>query len=213
MEQEKIKDIISALAIDLDVDNGDIVYDDSSRLFIVDGCMQYRVFDTHDEAYDYAVDDIINQFKTDGIENCGIQFDMLGGINQFVSLDWFESYMEQSLISYIENIKNEYTGNEYEDEYGDTIYETRLDHEMKESRCDDEDEYLQQLMDSNDPVKWYLSNFGEISLGYISQNNDIIDYDKLAKAIVDHDSVASRIATYDGNEIILSNGMYAYRES
>ena len=63
-----------------------------------------------------------------------------------------------------------------------------------------------------DSVEWFRSSFGESELDQIAINHpEVVDLDKLAQYVVDTDGVANTLAGYDGKEIELYEGGYAYR--
>ena len=62
-----------------------------------------------------------------------------------------------------------------------------------------------------DDVQWYIDNFGKKQFTEIVKQNNLIDIDKLAEAIVDADGPANSLARYDGDEISLDCGYYCYR--
>ena len=57
-----------------------------------------------------------------------------------------------------------------------------------------------------------IESFGESELDQIAINHpEVVDLDKLAQYVVDTDGIANTLASYDGKEIELYEGGYAYR--
>ena len=73
-------------------------------------------------------------------------------------VEWFEDAMIESNEFYIDDIRDE---SSYSDEY-----ETRLEEEMAEAECETEEDYLEYLnSDYDDPIEWYIDNFGADDFG------------------------------------------------
>lgn len=160
------------------------------------GNEEYYCYESYDEAEDAAKEDCKELFDDIGIE--GIRFENIGGIENFVDEGWFEDARRESAESYVYDIHDS-DPDRYEEEFGDMDVDDAVEKYL------DDDGY------ENDPVQWYIDNFGKSDLNQIVKKNNLIDEDKLAEAIVDSDGPANSLARYDGDEISLDCGYYCYR--
>lgn len=72
--------------------------------------------------------------------------------------NWFQMAMEESNQFYIDDIRDEGAYS--------NMYETRLDEEIAEAECEDEEEFLEYLNNQyDDPIDWYVDNFGKEMFG------------------------------------------------
>ncbi len=146
------------------------------------------------------------------------------------ALDYdFEEALRESESSYIEDIELE----------SSNLFDNRLIEELVEAGIlDDEDfevdedgeidyltlkdsvdldakkeEYLDKLIyDAGDPQRWYIDNFGIDSVkDLVAGGWATLDEDKIASEVIAEDGVALQLARYDGEEIDLGEGMFAYR--
>ena len=115
---------------------------------------------------------------------------------------WVDSYTsDDDILEYV-GLDSEYEDADDEDK------EAILERAKEEAR----DKYEDEMIDKYDDVFGYFSD----ELGYgIEDILNIptvhIDYNEAARDAVIADGVAHFLATYDGDEIELPNGMYAYR--
>lgn len=149
----------------------------------------YATYEDAEEASNEGVKDLLDDI---GIE--GINFDNLGGIEQFVDTDWFETALRESAENYISDIKDE--PGRYEDEFGD---------------LDEEDAIDKYVDESGDAIEWFKMEFGDDYFSKTVMDNGLVDLDALAEAITEADGPANDLASYDGNEIELPCGYYCYR--
>ena len=115
---------------------------------------------------------------------------------------------------------------------GDRLYANRLIREMvDEGLMDNEDaesEYAEstaislmddfvdymtdlQIEEGRGGLDYYESNFGEEQTIKMIRENNLIDIDEATEGAIREDGVAHFISSYDGNEIDLPSGYYAYR--
>ena len=106
--------------------------------------------------------------------------------------DLFE-IMYNSYTNYIEDLK---CGNTFQEE-------------LKENNCKNEDEYL-ELLTEEDPIKWYIMNFGEEDFHNMIKTCNYINWEDVIDWVAREDGY-SCLATYDGEELELQDGLYAYR--
>jgi hypothetical protein len=146
-----------------------------------------------------------------------------------VDEDWFADALRESTQYYVDDIE--------EETYGQDKYANRLIEELVENGIlgdddleEDEDlgglltytgdidslkeEYVDLLVDREDnPIEYYINNFGSDSFTDVCKENMLIDWDKVAEECIDVDGVAHFIARYDGEEHDLGDGLYAYRQN
>ena len=177
---------------------------------------------TEEEAYDAAIEDVKNVYDDLGLESFTPTFqDWI--LDNAAETGWFYAAFEEMEQSYVDDIENE----------TDSVFENRLIAELvdedllTEDDFDDWGSYEPTLKDTvdlddlkrqyverlipDDPVKAYKDEFGKEEFRDAVRNNDLVDIDKVAEEAVSVDGVAHFIASYDGEEIELSNGYYAYR--
>jgi hypothetical protein len=68
-----------------------------------------------------------------------------------------------------------------------------------------------QINQGNDGFDYYIDNFGEEEAFNMAVKNNLIDIEGASEDAVNMDGVAHFISSYDGEEIALDNGSYAYR--
>lgn len=160
------------------------------------GREEYYCYEDYSDAESAAQEDCKELFDDNGIE--GIRFENIGGIESFVDEGWFNDARRESAESYVYDIHDS-DPERYEEEFGDMDVDDAVE------------KYLEDDGYENDPVQWYIDNFGKSDLNQIVKKNNLIDEDKLAEAIVNADGPAKSLARYDGDEISLDCGYYCYR--
>lgn len=199
-ESDEIKTMVRELAeyTGNDYSDAEVEYNEGPGQLAVQvtfGNEEYYCYESYDEAEAAAQEDCKELFDDVGIE--GIRFENIGGIEQFVDTGWFEDAKKEDAEYYVSDI-HESDPERYQEEFGDV----------------DEDEavekYLEDYYDGDD-VQWYIDNFGKKQFTEIVKQNNLIDLNKLAEAIVDADGPANSLARYDGDEISLDCGYYCYR--
>ena len=182
---------------------------------------------TEEEAYETARDNIENDIDDMGLEAFTENFqDWI--IDNALDQDWFQEAYEESNYYYIDDIENE-AGNGFESRLIEEAYDEGLvsDDELEENEYGDKvlkdnssanferikEDYLEYLNGREDDyVGWYRDNFGDDDLtrlirdGYVS-----LDIDKIVDECIKWDGIAHFLNTYDGEEIELPNGKFAYR--
>ena len=199
-ESDEIKTMVRELAeyTGNDYSDAEVEYNEGPGQLAVQvtfGNEEYYCYESYNEAEEAAQEDCKELFDDVGIE--GIRFENIGGIEQFVDTGWFEDAKKEDAEYYVSDI-HESEPERYQEEFGDV----------------DEDEavekYLENYYDGDD-VQWYIDNFGKKQFTEIVKQNNLIDLNKLAEAIVDADGPANSLARYDGDEISLDCGYYCYR--
>lgn len=193
---ERENDLIKRLAEYLDTDEDAIeVHGDAKDAIVYVGNEEYIVFYDEDDAIAAAVDQAMDILDDTGIE--GIRFDMMGkSVEDFIDDDQFEDIWEESTQATLDDMTDE----EKQEEYGTTDDEEIIDQIR-------EDEVGEGFY-----VQWFIDNFGKEELNDMIKHNRVqFNKKKLAEEIVDTDGAANTLASYDGEEIDLGDGILAYR--
>lgn len=224
----KIQERINALAEYLDINPEDIKEGYRENLFEVDeGSREYLVV-TEDEAREEAKESILSLIDDLGLESFTESFrDWI--YNNATDTGWFEDALRESEEYYVEDIEQE--------TYGQDKYANRLIEELVDAGILDEDdlvpedeededslltydgdldalkeEYVDYLVDrAGDPVEYYVDNFGYDSMKEVVESNNLIDWDLVADQCIEEDGIAHNLSTWDGKELDLGDGLFAYR--
>jgi hypothetical protein len=199
-ESDEIKTMVRELAeyTGNDYSDAEVEYNEGPGQLAVQvtfGNEEYYCYESYNEAEEAAQEDCKELFDDIGIE--GIRFENIGGIEKFVDTSWFEDAKKEDAEYYVSDI-HESEPERYKEEFGDV----------------DEDEAVEKYLENyydNDDVQWYIDNFGKKQFTEVVKQNNLIDLNKLAEAIVDADGPANSLARYDGDEISLDCGYYCYR--
>ena len=123
-------------------------------------------------------------------------------IDNFVDDEWFIADMKEHFEYYISDIREEPADNEE--------FENRLQEEMAEVSCKDEEEFLNYHCDLENPIEWFLNNFGQDEFNAIVKEYDLINWEDVINWVGREDGDGC-LSTYDGEELELQDGLYAYR--
>ena len=123
-------------------------------------------------------------------------------IDNFVDDEWFMEAMRKHFEYYISDIREEYADDEK--------FENRLQEEMAEIGCEDEEDFLNYHCSLETPIEWFLSNFSQNEFNAIVKENDLINWDDVIEWVAREDGF-SCLAAYDGEELELNDNLYAYR--
>lgn len=196
--KERVKKLLNYLGLD---QNAEVKMTEYENICIVDN-KEYEIL-TGEEA-NMAHQAYIESF----LDDCGI-----GGFAKFaqdyilkncVNTEWFDDAMQESYESYVFDIGQEMSNS--------TDFETRLEEEMAEADCEDEDSYVEYLCSQYDNgMEWYKENFGESEFSEAVKNYCSVDIAKVSKYCIRYDGRAHSLATYDGHELELGDNYYAYR--
>ena len=199
-QPEDVQKMVKELAEETGNDYDDATVDE-------DGCpgIGYLVTFGDEEYYCYADEDNARgaafEGVTDLIDDIGIDgfnFDNLGGIEMFVDSDWFDDAKREFAEFYVSDIK-ESEPDRYKEEFGD------LDEE------DAVEQYLSEM--EVDSIKWFIDEYGSRDFNQVVKENNLVNIQDLARAILDVDGPANELAAYDGEEIELPCGYYCYRHN
>ena len=209
---------IKALATYLGVEEDEITEGYNDTVFEVNG-EEYLVLDD-DEADEAVVDNAENLIYDIGLE--GFTDSMKDWIveNAIENSDWFDDALEEDMNYYVDNMDDDEVVEEairydvideddayIEDEDGNQEINPDLDIE------DLGEKLVQALIDDvDDAYEWYVDNFGENSVrDLINDGTLTLDYQAIADEVMSWDGRGNSLASYDGEEIELENGLYAYR--
>ncbi len=199
-ESDEIKTMVRELAdyTGNDYSDAEVEYNEGPGQLAVQvtfGNKEYYCYEDYSDAEQAAQEDCKELFDDVGIE--GFRFENIGGIEQFVDTDWFDDAKKEDAEYYVSDI-HESEPERYKEEFGDV----------------DEDEAVEKYLEDyydGDSIQWYIDNFGKKEFTKVVKENNLINLDKLAEAIVDADGPANSLARYDGDEISLDCGYYCYR--
>lgn len=203
----KEQDRIQALAEYLNIDAVDISSYDEYYFDTPEG--EYIVA-TSEEAHKLAVEDIKNLFDDLGVDSFTPNFRQWIYDNA-VDSHWFKDALYEFEESYVNDIESE--EGRLEDELVDAGIVTPEDFESEDFDIDDaKQRYIDYLVDhAGDPIEFYKDNLGQNEFNHVAKTHNLIDIDMVAEEAIEWDGVAHFIARYDGEEIELSNGLFAYR--
>lgn len=209
---------INALAAGLDVDADTIKQSNyGDNCFDVDGD-EYLVL-TEDEAYEYAKDDIKAVWDDLGIESFTESFrDWI--MDNAINSEWFEDWIREDMEAYVDDIASE-DSDEFKNRLMEEMYYAKIltDADFENGRLNSNvdfdakrEEFIDYLVDdAGDPIQYFRNDFGDAEFSKTITENNLVDIDTVAEQCIDVDGVAHFIARYDGNEIELDDGLYAYR--
>lgn len=148
---------------------------------------------------DSEADEAFESYQKDSLEDFGLtQFSSLAKdyiMENCVDVDWFEDCMRQSYENYVEELKQE----------------NRLEDEMNEVEVEDEEEFIEHLCGQwHDGIEWYMEQYGTEECEMAIENNNLYDTDKVIEYVKEHYGRGC-LALYDGQEIELQDGYFAYR--
>lgn len=200
-QPKEVQKMVQELAEETGNDVADAQVDEEQcpgiGFFVTFGDEEYYCYEDYDMARGAAFEGISDLLDDIGID--GINFDNIGGIEQYVAVNWFDDAKREYAEFYVSDIK-ESEPERYKEEFGDLDEEDAVEKYLEES-CEE------------DSIEWYISNFGKDEFNKCVKENGVLDYQKLIRAILDTDGPASELASYDGKEIELPCGYYCYRHN
>lgn len=210
-----------ALADYLDIDKNKVRLTRFDDTFVTEDGDSYLVY-TDDEATINArnaitdfIDDIGFNGFTEAFRNEVIR-------QQLVDTDWFDDAMKESYEFYADDIKEE------DGEHGNRLFDEMIeegiiseediteDGELVDGVDFDEakERFVQKLCDGwENGVEWYITNFGEKDFSETCTQHDLLDYDEIADMAIDWDGRGHFLSQWDGEEVELPNGFYAYKQN
>lgn len=155
---------------------------------------------------DSEADEYYNDYQKELIDDLGLE--SFSGSFQ----DWIiDNCIDEQHFFDIMNESNEFYLDDIENESSWT-HDNRLEEEIAENNCVDREEYLELLNNNYDnAVEWYRDSFGDEQFkDYIKENEHLIDWDSVIEECKRVDG-RGILASYDGEEIELENGYFAYK--
>lgn len=204
-ESKHIKESISpddkrkALADHLNVNVEDVVQTYDENNFEVQSTGEEYIVADYDTTYDLAEQDVINTIDDLGIDAFTPYFQEWI-MDYAVNEDWFKDALAESQRYYYEDMD--------EDEFIEVCKENDI--------SPDDDNAIDELVDIyldgiDDYVDEFKSIYGDSEFSTAVKENDLIDLDKVVEEAIRVDGIAHFIARYDGEEIELSDDLFAYR--
>lgn len=205
--------------LEVEVDEIEDGYDDDH--FEYDN-EEYAVY-TDDEADDATYNDIDNLFDDIGLESFTPSFQEWI-LNNALESDWFEDALQESEQYYVDDMDDDEVVENALDEgiidEDDCYYEE--DDEYKEyPKYEDIDNLREQLVErlvdnAGDPIEWYKWNFGfgsDFAKMLKNGNGPSVDMDMIVDECISQDGRGHFLSYYDGTELELEDGYYAYRQN
>ena len=198
-ESDEVKAMVKELAEETGNNYEDAAlesYAPGNGICVTFGDEEYYCYADYSDAEEASNEGIKDLFDDIGYD--GINFDNIGGIEQFLDVDWFKDAQREDAEFYVNDIKDS-EPERYKEEFGD---------------LDVEDAIEQCLSDmGDDPIEWFKFNFGKTEFNNAIKQHGLIDDDALAAACTEADGPANELASYDGKEIELPCGYYCYRSN
>lgn len=189
MDNKKIVAILRSEEVYEEINDIQIIDD---KDIVIEG-ETWRVLDDEeaDEAFEYYQKDLLRDLGLTSFSSWAKDYIM----ENCVDVDWFEDCMRQSYETYVEELKQE----------------KRLEDEMNEVGVEDEEEFIEHLCGQwHDGIEWYMEQYGTEECEMAIENNNLYDTDKVIEYVKEHDGRGC-LALYDGQEIELQDGYFAYR--
>ena len=190
---------LRVLLLQLEVMEGSQINILDENTFEVDGA-EYLVL-TEDER-----EEEFYNYQTSLIEDMGLDAfsewaqDYI--IDNFVDEEWFIEAMREHFEYYISDIR--------EEPADDEKFENRLQEEMAEIGCEDEEDFLNYHCSLEEPIEWFLSNFSQNEFNAIVKENDLVYWDDVIDWVAREDGY-NCLSSYDSIEMELEDDLYAYR--
>ena len=183
---------------------------------------------TEDEAEELAKEDIRSLYDDLGLESFTTYFrDWI--IMNALDNDWFEDAIRESYESYVEDIEDEASSMGYDNRLIEEMHDHQVlsDDDFEEDEdgmpnlrelkegidIDDlKEEFIDLLVENaGNAVDYCGDNYGWDWVAEMASQHNLIDMDEVVEQCIYEDGIAHFIARYDGEEIELENGLYAYR--
>ena len=219
------EDRINALAAYLNIDPSEISNTYDYEYETPEG--DYLVVD-EDEARELAEDDIKNLYDDLGLDSFTPYFrDWI--IMNALDNDWFEDYVKEIYEYYVEDIEDESSSMGYDNRLIEEMHDHQVlsDDDFEEDEDgepdlrnlkdyvdidDKKEEFIDLLVeDAGNAVDYCGDNFGWDWVAEMASQNNLIDMDEVVDQCIYEDGIVHFISRYDGKEIELGNGLYAYR--
>lgn len=216
---------INALATYLNIDPSEISNTYDYEFETPEG--DYYVV-TEEEAEELAKEDIRNLYDDLGLESFTSSFrDWI--IMNALDNDWFEDAVREFYEYYVEDIEDEASSMGYENRLIEEMHDHQVlsdddfvvgeDGEPDLTTLNDDvdidylkEEFVDLLVENAGNVVDYCGdNYGWDWVAEMASQHNLIDLEEVVDQCIYEDGIAHFIARYDGKEIELENGLYAYR--
>lgn len=216
---------INALATYLNIDPSEISNTYDYEFETPEG--DYYVV-TEDEAEELAKEDIRNLYDDLGLESFTSSFrDWI--IMNALDNDWFEEAVRESYEYYVEDIEDEASSMGYDNRLIEEMHDHQVlsDDDFEEDEDGEPDlrnlkdyvdidsakeEFIDLLVENaGNAVEYCGDNYGWDWVAEMASQHNLIDLEEVVDQCIYEDGIAHFIARYDGEEIELENGLYAYR--
>ena len=190
---------------------------DENIIELEDG-REYIVCDI-DTARELAKEDIEQIYDDLGLESFTPDFKKRI-LTEFIDTDELSDMMMEDLRNYYWDFDDEELADEAIS-YGvvkpEEVYDENSDVDNPELRDDfDKEDIIEKLVDERsdeDPAEYFEMMLGLEYLSKFIEENNLIDLDAVIDECIDEDGIAHFIASYDGDELILEDDLYAYRRN
>ena len=198
-ESDEVKAMVKELAEETGNNYEDAAlesYAPGNGICVTFGDEEYYCYADYSDAEEASTESVKDLLEMEGVDF--IHFENIGGIEQFIDVDWFKDAQREDAESYVSDIK-ESEPERYKEEFGD---------------IDEEDAVKKCLADwGDDYIQWFKDNFGDEEFNTVVKERNLVDLDALAAACTEADGPANELASYDGEEIELPCGYYCYRHN
>lgn len=167
------------------------------------GDEEYAVASNEQEVYNAVVEEVESIFNDVGYD--AFNWDNMGGIENFVSSEWFDDAHLESNVSYAEDIyKSDIS------RFKEEATELGLDVNSPEYNLDElgdhskafEDFALRMKRSEGNSVKWFIDNFGKDAFKDVVKSGKVyVDLKTVADEVISLDGAGHVLSIYDGNEV------------
>lgn len=167
------------------------------------GDEEYAVASNEQEVYNAVVEEVESIFNDVGYD--AFNWDNMGGIENFVSSEWFDDAHLESNVSYAEDIyKSDIS------RFKEEATELGLDVNSPEYNLDElgdhskafEDFALRMKRSEGNSVKWFIDNFGKDAFKDVVKSGKVyVDLKAVADEVISLDGAGHVLSIYDGNEV------------
>lgn len=167
------------------------------------GDEEYAVASNEQEVYNAVVEEVESIFNDVGYD--AFNWDNMGGIENFVSSEWFDDAHLESNVSYAEDIYKSDVSR-----FKEEATELGLDINSPEYNLDElgdhskafEDFALRMKRSEGNSVKWFIDNFGKDAFKDVVKSGKVyVDLKAVADEVINLDGAGHVLSIYDGNEV------------
>ena len=166
---------------------------------------EFAVSSSEEETHSAVVEEVKSILMDAGYDS--FNWDNMGGIENYIDTEWFDTVREESNISYAEDIYSESVERFKEEakEYGLDIDSPKyqLDNQDADHTVAFEDFSLAMIdADKQNSIDWFIGNYGKDELNKLVNDGKInFDVNKIADEVIRLDGAGHVLSVYDGDEI------------